>query len=186
LRLFAAYLTTELQEGQLLINDIDARLYDIPSLHAAIASAFQDYSRFPVSLRENIGVGNLSRMDSEEALLQAVEDSGVKAFLQQLPNGLDTNLSTEPEAPRSSSAKTKRQEENPETSLSGGQWQRIALARCFLKVPDSSLVLLDEPSSALDVKAENALFEKIVRRFELDVACIDRLIGIARQRRQRT
>jgi ABC-type multidrug transport system fused ATPase/permease subunit len=107
-----------------LINDIDARLYDIPSLHAAIASAFQDFSKFPVSLRENIGVGHLPKADDEAALSQAVEDSGVKTFLHELPDGLDTNLSTQPEAPRSSSAKTKSQQENPQTSLSGGQWQK--------------------------------------------------------------
>jgi ATP-binding cassette subfamily B protein len=104
-------------------------------LHTAIASIFQDFSKFPASLRENIGVGNLWKMDSKSALLKAVEDSGVQTFLHQLPNGLDTNLSTQPEAPLSDSAKTKLELLNPEMSLSGGQWQKvrqILLYKCFL------------------------------------------------------
>jgi hypothetical protein len=71
-----------------------------------------------------------------------------------VPQGLETFLSISPEAPRSRSKKSKQEEIYQETSLSGGQWQKTSLARAFMAVPSSSFVVLDEPSSALDARAE--------------------------------
>jgi ABC-type multidrug transport system fused ATPase/permease subunit len=68
-------------EGQLLINDVDARKYDPDSIHDSIAACFQDFSKLPMTLRENICCGNLRRADDEQTLNNALEASGVADFL---------------------------------------------------------------------------------------------------------
>lgn len=146
-------------EGSLLINDVEARQYDPADLHNHMSACYQDHAKFPLSLRDNICLG-----DSDPArLADALEAGGVNSFLGQLEDGLDTMLSLVPQRIKTGVSATSKTEANIkfERNLSGGQWQRVALARCFYKASLSDLVVLDEPSSALDTRAEDMLFERI-------------------------
>ncbi|WP_420130064.1 ATP-binding cassette domain-containing protein [Longimicrobium sp.] len=115
-----------------------------------IAVIFQDFVRYRLPLRENVGFGHLARMDDAAALDAALADAGAEALLERLPNGWDTVLSREFEGG---------------VDLSGGQWQRIALARALAAVRGGAgLLILDEPTASLDVRAETELFERLLER----------------------
>lgn len=106
-----------------------------------IAAVFQDYATFQLTARESIGFGDLARMADDRALEAAALRADIGDLLAALPNAVDAYLDRE----------------FGETDLSGGQWQRIALARAFFR--DADLLVLDEPTAALDPLAELALFE---------------------------
>ncbi|MDB4951819.1 MAG: putative transporter ATP-binding protein [Gemmatimonadetes bacterium] len=113
-----------------------------------IAAIFQDFVRYPLPLRENVGFGRLALMDDDAALEGALRDAGGGALLTRLEHGWDTVLSREFEGG---------------TELSGGQWQRVALARALAAVRGGAgLLVLDEPTAALDVRAETELFERFL------------------------
>ena len=107
-----------------------------------IAAVFQDYGMFQLTVRENIGFGDLARLHDARALLGAAHQAGIGELIASLPGGLDAYLGRQ----------------FGETDLSGGQWQRIGLARAFFR--DADLLVLDEPTAALDPLAELALFER--------------------------
>lgn len=146
-------------EGSLLINDIEARRYHPADLHDHMSACFQDHAKFPLSLRENICLGD----NDPTRLAGALVTGGVDTFLGELEDGLETMLSLEPQRVDVGGAAKSNSESNIKTehNLSGGQWQRVALARCFYKASLSDLVVLDEPSSALDARAEDLLFDRI-------------------------
>jgi ATP-binding cassette subfamily B protein len=109
-----------------------------------LAGAFQDFFRFEFKARHTIGIGDTSRLDDETAVLTAVERAGAGDVLSRLPSGLDTQLG--PTWPGG-------------VEVSFGQWQKLALARGFMR--DGPLLLvLDEPTAALDAETEHALFER--------------------------
>ena len=110
----------------------------------SLAGALQDFYRFELPARQSIGMGDLARLDDDRAVRTAVERAGAGDVLQKLPDGLDTQLGkTWPGG----------------VDLSFGQWQKLALARGFMR--DQPLVLvLDEPTAALDAETEHALFER--------------------------
>ncbi len=110
----------------------------------ATAVAFQDFERYWMPMRENIAIGRYERFGDDEGVRAAAERSGADEDAAKLPKGLDTWL-----GPMFAGG----------TDLSGGQWQRIALARLFFR--DAPFVILDEPTAALDAKAEHALFTSI-------------------------
>ena len=113
-----------------------------------IAAIFQDFVRYPLSLRDNVAFGNLKLAGDEAALRGALDDAGGGALLARLSNGWDTTLSREYEGG---------------SDLSGGQWQRVALARALAAVRGGAgLLILDEPTAALDVRAETELFERFL------------------------
>ncbi len=131
-------------EGRILIDGVDIREYDPRELRRQFGTMFQDYVTYQLSARENIGVGNLFEFDNLEAIRSAAERGGADSLVESLPEGYDTMLG-------------KWFEEG--NQLSGGEWQRIALSRAFMR--DAQILILDEPTSALDAEAEHDLFARI-------------------------
>ncbi len=134
-------------EGEILINGCNIKEYDLVKLRKAFGVIFQDYSNYAFTLRENITISELGKKEDEERILKACQEAGMDNMLEKWNTGLDTYL-------------TKRFEENGE-ELSGGEWQKVALARTFFK--SSRFIIMDEPTAALDPEAEHRLYKKIAR-----------------------
>ncbi|AFY33783.1 ABC transporter ATP-binding protein [Calothrix sp. PCC 7507] len=133
----------DVTEGSITIDGIDLRHFSVQDLHRQISVIFQDYTRYQVTAEDNIWFGNIDLPPTSERITQAAQKSGADAVIQSLPQGYGTLLGKW----------FKGGEE-----LSGGQWQKIALARAFLR--DAQLVVLDEPTSAMDAKAEAEVFQQ--------------------------
>ena len=134
----------EPSSGRILIDDADLSRLPADEWRARLAGAFQDFFRFEFRARQSVGVGDVPRMDDEPAVTTAVRRAGADGVVAGLKAGLQTQLgSTWPEG----------------VEVSFGQWQKLALARGFMR--DAPLVLvLDEPTSALDAESEHELFER--------------------------
>ena len=131
-------------EGAILIDGRDVREYDPVALRREFGVMFQDYAAYQVSAGENIGVGNVDRAEDETAIAEAAERAGADDVVAKLPEGYDTTLGKWFEGGH---------------QLSGGEWQKIALARAFMR--DAQVLILDEPTAALDAQAEHDLFARI-------------------------
>ena len=136
-------------EGEILYNGENIKNYTLQSLREHIAAVFQDYRIFSCSLAENVA-GGTCEMWQEEQVKEALMRSSFGDRLKTLPNGVYTQMT--------------REFDNSGTELSGGEQQKVAIARAFFK--DSDLVILDEPSSALDPDAEYALNQAISKYAE--------------------
>jgi ATP-binding cassette subfamily B protein len=138
-------------EGQILLDGVDLREYSIESLHHEIGVIFQDFMRYEMTARENIAVGNLDGADGAKGLERipqaslelAAQKSLASEVIAKLPLGYDQVLG-------------RRFEGGVE--LSGGEWQKMALARAYLR--DAQLLILDEPTAALDARSEMEVFER--------------------------
>ena len=128
-------------EGQILLDGVDLREFDLKTLHQRFGVIFQDYVRYQFSVRENIGFGQIEDLDDNSRIESAAERGGADEVVAELPQGYDTVLG-------------RRWERGQE--LSGGQWQKIALARAFMR--KAEVLILDEPTSALDAEAEYEIF----------------------------
>ena len=128
--------------GQILLDGSPLAHYDLASLRKRMAVVYQDFARFALTLRENIAVGDIETEPDMQRIERAARRSGADEIAAKLPEGYATEL-------------TRRFEGGVE--LSGGEWQKVALARSFLR--DAALVILDEPASALDADAEYQLFQ---------------------------
>ena len=122
-----------------------------------LAGAFQDFFRFELPARQSIGVGDVPRIDQDPAVVQAVERAGAESVVALWPAGLDTQLG--PTWPGG-------------VDVSFGQWQKLALARGFMR-DHPLLLVLDEPTAALDAETEHALFERYATAAHRDVATED-------------
>jgi ATP-binding cassette subfamily B protein len=131
-------------DGRILIDGIDIRDTDPAQLRAQIGGMFQDYVTYQATAAENIGLGHLDAIADREAILQASRQAGADGLIAALPQGYETALGKWFDAG---------------VNLSGGEWQKVALARAFMR--DARILLLDEPTSALDAQAEYELFERI-------------------------
>ena len=129
--------------GEILLNGVPVSDLNIEDLRGRIAVVFQDHARFFLTVRQNISLGDLLRDPTDEWIRVVSEKAGISDFIGQLPKGYDTLLG-------------KQFVEG--VDLSGGQWQRIAIARALAR--EASLIVLDEPTSALDPMAESELFKK--------------------------
>jgi ATP-binding cassette, subfamily B, bacterial len=131
-------------EGQILIDGRDVREYDPVELRREFGVMFQDYAAYQVSAGENIGVGNVDRAEDITAITEAATRAGADDVVAKLPEGYETTLGKWFEGGH---------------QLSGGEWQKIALARAFMR--DAQVLILDEPTAALDAQAEHDLFARI-------------------------
>ncbi len=130
--------------GRILIDGTDLARVSADSWRTRLAGAFQDFFRFEFRARHSVGVGDLPRLDDETAVTTAVTRAGADDVIAGLPEGLDTQLG--PTWPGG-------------VEVSFGQWQKLALARGFMRERPVALVL-DEPTAALDAETEHALFER--------------------------
>lgn len=144
------------ERGAILWDGVDLRDVPVEDLRARIGAVFQDYMCYDLSAAENIGLGDVSYLEDRERVVAAAQRAGAHDIVAGLPRGYDTLLSRMffDEADR----------EDPETGvlLSGGQWQRLALARAFLR-DRRDLMILDEPSSGLDAEAEHEVHSSLRR-----------------------
>src|SRR6202521_4096929 len=131
-------------EGRILIDGIDIRDFEPADLRAQIGAMFQDYVTYQATASENIGLGNVSDIEDREAISTAGKQAGADELIAELPRGYDTALGKWFDSG---------------VNLSGGEWQKVALARAFMR--DAKILLLDEPTSALDAQAEYDLFERL-------------------------
>jgi ATP-binding cassette subfamily B protein len=130
-------------EGVILLDGVDLRAYDVASLHGAIGVIFQDFVRYEMMVRENIGVGEIAAVDESPRIEQAAERSLASDVVARLPGRYEQMLG-------------RRFEGGVE--LSGGEWQKVALARAYLR--DAEVLILDEPTAALDARAEFQVFQR--------------------------
>lgn len=134
-------------KGHILIDGQPLEHYDLSSWHDKIGILFQDFERFEfASVKDNVRFGKISKQPSNRAIFTALERAKADTFVRQLPKSVDTV------------AGTIYENENG-TQLSGGQWQRLAIARNFFR--DARILILDEPTSAIDAKAEAEIFDEI-------------------------
>ena len=134
--------------GKVSWDGLDVATCDQDQLRRSVAVIFQDFVKYHLSAGDNIALGRHERHDDEVAKVAAARESGAHGFLSALPEGYDTRL-----GPQFRGG----------TDLSGGQWQRVALARALFR--HAPFVILDEPTAAVDARAERALFEGIRRLF---------------------
>ncbi len=132
-------------EGQILWDGVDIREFEPGELRDRLGAIFQDFIHYDLTARENIGLGNASQVENITRIHQAATAAGIHNKLQGLREGYETMLS------RTWSGRSGAE-------LSGGEWQKIALARMFMRNAD--LCILDEPTTALDIQAESEVHDR--------------------------
>lgn len=136
-------------EGRILLDGIDLRNYELAGLRDNVGVIFQDFFRYQLTARENIAVGRIEDIDDESRVKGSAVKSLAAEVVDGLPKGYDQVLGR-----RFAEA----------MDLSGGQWQKIALARAYMR--EASLLILDEPTSALDARAEFEVFQRFTELIE--------------------
>ena len=130
-------------EGQILLDGIDLREYDLEDLHREVGVIFQDFMRYEMTARENIAVGRIDEINNLNLLQAAARKSMADGVIDRLPGSYEQMLG-------------RRFEQG--VDLSGGEWQKVALARAYLR--DAQLLILDEPTAALDARSEFEVFRR--------------------------
>lgn len=130
-------------EGQILLDGVDLRAYDINDLRRTIGVIFQDFVHYHATARENVGYGNIELLDDDARIVSASQRGGADEIIETLPHSYDTMLGRWFDKGR---------------ELSGGQWQKIALSRSFMR--ESDILILDEPTAALDPEREYEIFQR--------------------------
>ncbi|MEG3842310.1 ABC transporter ATP-binding protein, partial [Microcoleus sp. herbarium14] len=129
--------------GSIAWNGKDLRSYSLAYVRSRIAVVMQDYARFPSTVRENVGFGDLLSLSDDTAINEAISEAGIAAKVNSLEQGLETPLG-------------KQLEDG--IDLSGGQWQRIAIARALMRLDTAEVLIFDEPTAALDPKTEHEIY----------------------------
>lgn len=142
-------------EGQILLDGVDLREYDLRELHERIGVIFQDFVRYHLTARENIGFGQIKALDDEARIVSASQRGGADTVISELEQGYDTMLG---------------RWFNQGQELSGGQWQKIALGRAFMR--DGEVLVLDEPTAALDAEREYEIFQRFRELTEGKIALL--------------
>lgn len=130
-------------EGRITIDGIDLRELAVEDIHAHVGVIFQDFIRYSLTARENIGVGRIEQGEEMDRIAAAARQSLADAVIEKLPEGYDQQLGRLFKQGR---------------DLSGGEWQKVAIARAYMR--DADLIILDEPTAALDAKAEAEVFAR--------------------------
>jgi ATP-binding cassette, subfamily B, bacterial len=131
--------------GEILLDGVNINRYNKSEYQAYFGVLFQDFFRYEFTVKENIAIGKIDEIDNQERIEKAAELSLANEVVSELPSGYNQQLG-------------KRFVKGQE--LSGGQWQKIALARAYMK--NAEVMILDEPTSALDAKAESEVFERFI------------------------
>jgi ATP-binding cassette subfamily B protein len=142
-------------EGRITLDGTDLRDFDMKSLHQLFGVIFQDFVRYQFSIKENIGFGQIEDLDNQARVEEAANKGGATEVIANLPEGYDTVLG---------------RRWNRGHELSGGQWQKIALARAFMR--KAEMLILDEPTSALDAQAEYEIFLRFRELMEGRIAVL--------------
>jgi len=130
-------------EGQILLDGVDLREYDLRDLRQHIGVIFQDFVHYHLSAAENVGFGQIEALDDRPRIVRAAQKSGADPVIAALPEGYETTLGRWFSKGR---------------DLSGGEWQKIALGRAFMR--DCQMLVLDEPTAALDAENELRVFQQ--------------------------
>lgn len=133
-------------EGQILWDGTDIREFDPTEMRQHLGAIFQDFVHYDLSVHENIGLGNISQMNNRLCIEEAAKKAGIHERIERLPLGYESILSRMLASPDES------------VDFSGGEWQKLALARMFLR--DTNLLILDEPTASLDAHAEYELYQQ--------------------------
>jgi ATP-binding cassette subfamily B protein len=129
--------------GQILLDGVDLREYDLEDLWKEIGVIFQDFMRYDMTAAENIAIGKIEELDNTFRVRAAAQKSLAEGVIRKLPKSYDQILGRRFEGG---------------VDLSGGEWQKMALARAYLR--DAQLLILDEPTAALDAKSEHEVFQR--------------------------
>jgi ATP-binding cassette subfamily B protein len=130
-------------EGRILLDGLDLQDWDVETLRRRIGVIFQDFGRYQFSVGENIGAGDVRYIEDADRWKQAAETGMAAPFIDDMPDGYETQLGRWFKGGR---------------ELSGGQWQKIALSRAFMR-SDADILVLDEPTAAMDASSEAAIFD---------------------------
>jgi ABC-type multidrug transport system fused ATPase/permease subunit len=148
-------------DGQILIDDEDIREFDLERLHRIFSVIFQDYTQYPLTVRENIGFGNIEKLDDITSVEKASKKAGAHEFIERYPEKYETYIGRI------------FLKSNIDPSI--GEWQKICLARALMK-EEAPVLILDEPTAALDVYSEYELYKSFSKMM------IDRLTIIISHR----
>ncbi len=130
--------------GEILINGVNIKDLNLDEWHTYIGALFQDFIKYQFTFKENVYLGNITEKDNEKLLRVAISKSGADKYLDNLPKGIEQTVGKMFEGG---------------IDLSGGQWQKLALARAFFR--DAPILILDEPTAAIDAKAEYEIFQNV-------------------------
>ena len=136
-------------EGEILLDGVDLREYSLEELYREIGVIFQDFMRYEMTARENIAVGQIEQLENLNLIRSAAHKSLADEVVASLAGGYEQMLG---------------RRFNDGVDLSGGEWQKLALARAYLR--DAQLLVLDEPTAALDARAEAEVFERFAELTE--------------------
>lgn len=131
--------------GEILLDGVNINTFDVDAYRNRFGVIFQDFFKYEFTLRENIAVGNIKQVENDEIINYAANKSLAEQVVSEMASGLEQRLG---------------RRFYKGTELSGGQWQKVALARAYMK--DADIMVLDEPTSALDAQAEFDVFERFI------------------------
>lgn len=141
--------------GQILLDGVDLRDYDLESLRKEIGVIFQDFTRYEMTASDNIAMGQIDQRTNSFRIRNAAHKSLAEKVIAKLPNGYDQTLGSRFEGG---------------VDLSGGEWQKMALARAYLR--EAQVLILDEPAAALDARSEHEVFEQFAELTEGKMALL--------------